>query len=233
MNFTPPPSAPEESVAIPNRRTDPQDVFDVKTDVYLNWLTAFRNWTAGLVSWLATFLAEMVQAMQTVEGNKNAAQAAAAAAATSAQNAAVVAGAQRWAPGNYAQGDAVWSPISLLTYRRVPAGITASAQDPAQDPAGWRLSGSPMSMPQQELTTAGPHQLIVGMHYLVTHPLCVCLMPAGAAPQDQLRVTNRSNALTPVLRRNGGKFSGIEDDLVLDSRFADRTFTQTATLGWI
>lgn len=233
MNFTPPPSAPEESVAIPNRRTDPQDVFDVKTDVYLNWLTAFRNWTAGLVSWLATFLAEMVQAMQTVEGNKNAAQAAAAAAATSAQNAAVVAGAQRWAPGNYAQGDAVWSPISLLTYRRVPAGITASALDPAQDPAGWRLSGSSMSMPQQELTTAGPHQLIVGMHYMVTHPLCVCLMPAGAAPQDQLRVTNRSNALTPVLRRNDGKFSGIEDDLVLDSRFADRTFTQTATLGWI
>src|SRR5256885_6085715 len=32
----------------------PQDVFDVKTDVYLNWLTGFRNWTAGLVTWLTT-----------------------------------------------------------------------------------------------------------------------------------------------------------------------------------
>src|SRR5258707_11118024 len=52
------PSAPEESVAIPNRRTDPQDVFDVKTDVYLNWLTGFRNWTAGLVTWLTTFLTD-------------------------------------------------------------------------------------------------------------------------------------------------------------------------------
>jgi len=233
MNFTPPPSAPEESVAIPNRRTDPQDVFDVKTDVYLNWLTGFRNWTAGLVTWLTTFLTEMAQAMLTVEGNKNAAQAAASAAATSAQNAAIVAGASRWAPGSYAQGDAVWSPQSLLTYRRVPPGTTASALDPAQDPAGWRLSGSPQSMPQQELTTAGPHPLIVGMHYIVLHPQCECLMPAGSAPQEQLRVTNRSGALTPVLRRNGGKFSGIEDDLALDSRYADRVFTQTATLGWI
>src|SRR5256885_9040406 len=26
----------------------------------------------------------------------------------------------RWAPGSYAQGDAVWSPQSLLTYRRLP-----------------------------------------------------------------------------------------------------------------
>src|SRR5260221_13451096 len=95
MNFTPPPSAPEESVAIPNRRTDPQDVFDVKTDVYLNWLTGFRNWTAGLVTWLTTFLTEMAQAMLTVEGNKNAAQAAASAAATSAQNAAHLRGARR------------------------------------------------------------------------------------------------------------------------------------------
>lgn len=93
MNFTPPPSAPEESVAIPNRRTDPQDVFDVKTDVYLNWLTGFRNWTAGLVTWTVTHLAEMLQAMQAVEGNKNAAQIAAAAAEASAQNAAIIAGA--------------------------------------------------------------------------------------------------------------------------------------------
>jgi hypothetical protein len=233
MNFTQPPDAPEASVAIPNRRTDAQDAFDIKTDVYLNWLTGFRNWTAGLVTWLGTFLAEMSQAMLTVEGNKNAAQAAASAAATSAQNAAIVAGAKRWAPGNYAQGDAVWSPMSLLTYRRVPAGTSASATDPAQDPAGWRLSGSPQSMPQQELTTQGPHQLIVGMHYIVMHPLCECLMPAAPAPQEQLRITNRSGALTPVLRRNGGRFSGLDDDLVLDSRYADRVFTKTTTLGWI
>lgn len=233
MNFTPPPSAPEESVAIPNRRTDPQDVFDVKTDVYLNWLTGFRNWTAGLVTWTVTHLAEMLQAMQAVEGNKNAAQIAAAAAEASAQNAAIIAGAQRWAPGNYQQGATVWSPTSLLTHRRVPAGITASATDPAQDPTGWRLTGSPFSMPQQELTTTGPHTLVVGMHYLVKHPLCECLMPAGAAPQEQLRLSNQSGANTPILRRNGGKFLGIEDDMRLDNRRADKVFTQSATQGWI
>ena len=83
MNFTQPPDPPDEGVSIPNRRTDPQDVFDVKTDVYLNWLSGFRSWTAGLAGWLKTFLAELVQALQTVEANKNAAQAAAAASATS------------------------------------------------------------------------------------------------------------------------------------------------------
>lgn len=233
MNFTPPPNAPEESVAIPNRRTDAQDAFDIKTDVYLNWLTGFRNWTAGLVTWMGTFLSEMTQAMLTVESNKNAAQTAASAAESSAQNAAIIAGAPRWAPGNYAQGDAVWSPLSMLTYRRVLAGITPSAVDPAQDPAGWRLSGSPFSLPQQELVTAGPHQLLVGMHYLIRHPQCVCLMPAAATVQEQVRITNRSNSLTPVLKPNGGMFSGVQDDMTLDSRFADRTFTQTATLGWI
>jgi hypothetical protein len=233
MNFTPPPSAPEESVAIPNRRTDPQDVFDVKTDVYLNWLTGFRNWTAGLVTWLTTFLTEMAQAMLTVEGNKNAAQSAAIAAEQSAQNAAIVAGARRWASGNYEQGAAVWSPLSLLTYRRVPAGTTVSTIDPAQDPSGWRLTGSAFSMPQQELTTPGPHLLVVGMHYIIKHPLSVCLMPAGAAPQEQLRITNQSGAITPVLRRNGGRFAGLEDDLVIDSRHADYAFTQTSSGGWI
>lgn len=233
MHFTPLPDPPQESTPIPNRRTDPQNEFDVKTDAYLNWLTTFRAWLAAFIGWLTNFLAELGQAMQTVENNKNAAQLAASAAETSAQNAAVIAGATKWAPGNYAQGAAVWSPASLLTYRRIPAGVTASAVDPANDPLGWRLSGSQYSMPQQELATAGPHQLVVGMHYIIKHPLCVCLMPVNAAPQELLRVTNQSGATTPILRANGGTFRGIADDLQLDSRQADKTFTQTATQGWI
>lgn len=233
MPFTAPPELPPTAVAIPNRRTDPQDVFDVKTDVYLAWLNTFRTWLAGLVTWFSTNQAELTSALEGVELNKNAAQAAAAAAETSAANAALVGGATRWAAGNYAQGVVVWSPVSLLTYRRVPDGITASAIDPAQDPAGWRLTGSPHSMPQQELITPGPHQLITGMHYLVMHPQCVCLMPTAPATQEQLRITNRSGALTPLLRRNGSTFSGVADDMTLDSRYADRVFTKTVTLGWI
>ena len=232
MSFTAPPAAPPESVAIPNRRTDAQEAFDLKTDAYLNWLTTFRTWCAGLVAWCVTFLTELGTAMTGIENNKNAAQAAAAAAETSAQNAAVIGGATKWQAGNYAQGAAVWSPISLLTYRRIPAGVTASATDPANDPAGWKLSGSQYSLPQQTLATAGPHQLIVGMHYILTHPLAECLMPANAAPQELLRITNKSGAITPILRRNGGLFDGVADDMVLDTVNADWIWTQSAARGW-
>ena len=232
MSFTPPPLAPAESAPIPNRRTDAQEAFDVKTDAYLNWTATFRTWLAGLVTWLTTFLDELGVAMQGIEVNKNAALSAAAAAETSAQNAAIVAGATKWAAGNYAQGAAVWSPTSLLTYRRATPGVTASATDPANDPAGWKLSGSQYSLPQQELTTPGPHQLVVGMHYIIKHPLAECLMPAAAAPQELLRVSNKSGALTPVLRRNGAMFDGVADDMALDRLNADWVFTQTSG-GWI
>ena len=232
MSFTPPPVAPPEAAAIPSRRHDTQDAFDVKTDAYLVWTATFRTWLTGLVAWLVTFLAELGDAMTGVENNKNAAQAAAAAAETSAQNAAVIGGATKWAAGNYAQGAAVWSPVSLLTYRRATPGVTASATDPANDPAGWKLSGSQYSLPQQTLATAGPHQLIVGMHYILTHPLAECLMPLNAAPQELLRITNKSGAITPILRRNGGLFDGVADDMVLDTVNADWIWTQSAARGW-
>ena len=233
MSFTQPPGDPAESVPIPNRRTDTQNDFDAKTDVYLNWLSAFRNWLASFRSWAVTFMQEVTGAIQGIEGNKNAAQNAAAAAALSAESAAVIAGATRWAAGNYTQGAAVWSPISLLTYRRIPAGTTASAVDPANDQAGWRLSGSQYSLPQQELATAGPHQLAVGVHYIILHASAECLMPGNAAPQDLLRITNKSGAVTPILRRNGTTFDGIADDMQLNSTRADKVFTMSASRGWI
>ena len=162
-----------------------------------------------------------------------AATSAAGAAQTSAENAAVIAGATKWASGNYAQGAAVWSPLSLLTYRRRTAGTTSSTTDPANDPVGWKLTGSPYSMPQTELATAGPHTLAVGVHYIITHASATCLMPAGAAAQEQLRITNKSGARTPVLQRNGSTFDTVADDMVLDAINADVIFTMTSSRGWI
>lgn len=239
MSFTPPPDVPLAAPDIPNRRTDPQPTFDVKSDAYLSWQATFRTWLVGFRGWLVTFLGELAVAVQGVESNKNAAQTAAAAAATSAQNAAVVSGADRWVPGNYNKGDAVWSPESLLTYRRIPEGPSASAIDPYYDPENWRLTGSPYSLPQKDITTALdpdtglPHLLSVGMHYIVLHPFAVCSMPADAVAQELLRVTNRSGATTPKLLRNGDLFDGDADDLELDSLTADKTFTKTATRGWL
>lgn len=158
---------------------------------------------------------------------------AAGAAQTSAENAAVIAGATKWVSGNYTQGAAVWSPLSLLTYRRRTAGTTSSTVDPANDPVGWKLTGSPYSMPQTELSTAGPHTLAVGVHYIITHASATCIMPAGAAAQEQLRITNKSGARTPVLQRNGGKFDNLEDDMTLDILNADVIFTMNSNRGWI
>jgi len=208
---------------------------------------AFNQWEAEKLQPQANALAAVTfsNAQDAEEAKAAALESAASAAAlaaaaeVSAQNAAVNSGAVRWVAGNYTQGDPVWSPISLLTYRRIPAGVTASTVDPANDPAGWRLTGSPYSLPQIEIATALdaitglPHLLSVGVHYVVLHPLAVCSMPAGAVAQEMVRVTNRSGATTPTLLRNGSLFDGDADDMQLDSLTADKTFTKTATRGWL
>ncbi|MBF9263400.1 hypothetical protein [Paracidovorax cattleyae] len=66
-NFTQPPAAPPDPVAQPSRKTDPQEQFDVKTDAYLTWQTAFRDWLAGMRAWCVTMLSEMTQATDQVE----------------------------------------------------------------------------------------------------------------------------------------------------------------------
>ena len=234
MSLTNPPSSPPAAPPVPNRRTDAAPEFDSKTDAYLNWMTTFAAWLDGLVTWLGTQLHPYLQGvLTTTDGHKNAAQAAAAAAETSAQTAALIAGAQRWQPGDYAQGAVVWSPLSLLTYRRVPEGVTASTTDPSLDPSAWRLSGSPHSMPTQELTGPGPHQLVTGMHYLILSADVVAVMPGSAFAQEQLRITNLSGQSGPLLLANGQNFSGKVGDLLLDSARADRMFIFTDSQGWV
>lgn len=171
-------------------------------------------------------------ALQASESSSTA-RAAAIAAETSAQTAAGISSAPQWVAGDYAFGTFVWSPLSLLTYRRKTAGVTASTVDPSIDTVGWKLAGSVMSMPQIELTTAGPHNLAVGIHYIVKHPDAVCLMPAGAAPQEQVRVTNKSGDTRVLLMRNGSTFNNEVEDITLDSRGIDKTFTKAAGNTWL
>lgn len=233
MSFTPPPDAAAAAPAVPNRRTDAQPDFDTKSDAFLNWMVAFLTWLGAFRAWAATFIAELSSAVAGVESNKNAAQAAVIAAETAAQNAAGISGAPMWAPGNFQFGDFAWSPTSLLTYRRNVPGVTASAVDPATGPAsGWKLSNSAMSMPQQELAGAGPHQLLAGMHYIVLHPFAVLHMPDAAA-QEQVRIEDRSGGITvQVWPAAGDTFKGQDVALLLSTRGFDHTFTKTATGGW-
>ncbi len=193
----------------------------------MNALTANVAYNAGAAKWFA----------ERSDASRASAAALAAAAEVSAQNAAVISGAVRWVAGNYTQGDPVWSPISLLTYRRITAGVTASAVDPANDPAGWRLTGSPHSMPQKEITTALdpvtglPHLLSAGIHYTVTHPAAVLRMP-DAVVQEQVRVEDQSGGITvQIWAEPGGKFRNRDVALLLSTRGFDKTFTKTVR-GW-
>ncbi|MBU0749156.1 MAG: hypothetical protein KKG67_20430 [Gammaproteobacteria bacterium] len=234
-------STPTTTIPVLPPTPDPDDPENFE-DEALTWSEALGPWGAAVQAVgeeTAAAKDVVVTSAGQVANALVAAHQAAAAAATSAEQSAVISGAGKWVPGDYAQGAAVWSPLSFLTYRRIPVGITSSAVDPSIDKANWRLTGSMYSLPQKELNTALdpdtglPHQLLVGMHYIVLHPLAECLMPADAVQQEVLRITNRSGATTPILRRNGSRFDEDDDDMQLDSTRADKTFTKgSATRGW-
>lgn len=153
-------------------------------------------------------------------------------AANSVQQAGDVAGASKWVAGTYAQGDAVWSPISYFTYRRATPGNTSSATDPFLDASGWKRIGVP-SFTQTVLNGVGPHQLYVGGHYLLMTPDATLIMPLLPSIGDEVRVSNLSGSKGAILQRNGETFKGLAEDLIINSVIMDYTFTKTENEGWI
>lgn len=153
-------------------------------------------------------------------------------AANSVQQAGDVAGASKWVAGTYAQGDAVWSPISYFTYRRTTPGNTSSATDPFLDASGWKRIGVP-SFTQTVLNGVGPHQLYVGGHYLLMTPDATLIMPLLPSTGDEVRVSNLSGSKGAILQRNGETFKGLAEDLIINSVIMDYTFTKTENEGWI
>jgi len=115
MTITPLPPAPD--------RTDPT-TFSDRADAFVGALPPFVTQANALA----------------VQVNDDAA--AAAVSATEAEQASAaavaVANVERWESGKtYAEGDAVYSPIDFLTYRRKSAG--SSTTDPSLDAASWAL----------------------------------------------------------------------------------------------
>lgn len=219
----------------PNRSMTPiefSDVSDVWVAALILWTTQV-NATAVVIDQKATLA---VQAAADAATHKNAALQAALAAETSAQTAAGISGAPMWVAGSsYAFGSFVWSPTSFLSYRRTVAGTTVSNTDPATGTlSGWKLAGSVMSMPQIEILSAGPYQLLVGYHYRVKNALAVLTMPANAAVQEQVRIEDASGGTTvQVWPAAGDEFKDRDVALLLSVRGFDRTLTKTATEGWV
>jgi hypothetical protein len=109
----------------PPSRTSP-GTFSERTDAFLGALPGF----VAQINSLATEVENNATTAAAAVGYASDAEAAAVAAAASSS-------ATRWVSGStYEQGDVVWSPLNLETYRRKSDG--AGTIDPSQDPDNWQ-----------------------------------------------------------------------------------------------
>jgi hypothetical protein len=181
----------------------------------------------------------------------SAAAASAAQAAISATAAGTIAGADRWVSGAvYAQGDAVWSPLTLLTYRKKTAGSSSGSTDPSADTVNWGVVGGgdvslagTQTLTNKTLTTPVITQnvqviststtAVASRTYVLTASLTLTL-PASPAPGDWVALSNRSGTLTSVIARNGSNIMGLAENMTVDSLHAGLTLTfADATRGWV
>lgn len=124
---TPAPTTPGSPPTLPTTN-DPESTFDSLWDGFNSWLTA-------------TLWPYLVSVVGTTAANAAEAETAANTATAQATAAIAVAGAAQWVIGtNYAAGAAVYSPITLASYRTGTAGI--SNTDPSLDTARWTRLGS-------------------------------------------------------------------------------------------
>jgi hypothetical protein len=132
MAITPLPPAP-----LP---TDTQAEFNTKAFDLVASLSTFVTETNALADDVSDDAAAAAQSAIDATNNGAAqvllAQAEAQAAAASAAGAVAAANVTKWVSGTtYAEGDAVWSPITFFTYRRITAG--GGTTDPSLDTTNW------------------------------------------------------------------------------------------------
>ena len=231
--------------------TDPAS-FDARADAFHSF---FPNWLnvlfPAVLLWIKDRANGVLDAANAAASSAQAATASAAQAATSATTAATIAGADQWVSGAvYAQGDAVWSPLTLLTYRKKTAGSSAGSTDPSADTVNWAMVGG------GEVSLAGTQTLInktlitpvitqnvqviststtavASRTYVLTASLTLTL-PASPSAGDWVAFSNRSGTLTSVIARNGSNIMGLAEDMTVDSLTAGFTLTfADATRGWV
>lgn len=133
------PTAVDPGPGVPNRITDDEATYDQDMEAFDTWVE--DEAVPGMHA-----LAQVAYA--------NAQESAVAAATATAQSQAAIAviNAAKWAVGNYAEGQAVWSPENGRTYRARAA--FASAVDPVNQLSAWFDVASFRLETVVELTTA-------------------------------------------------------------------------------
>lgn len=133
----------------PPLRADPTN-FAVRADTFLAALPTFVTEANTLVSTVNSGASAAATSATNAATSASTASTQAAAAAVSATVAVSAAGATQWVSGTtYAIGDARWSPITKVSYRRITAG--AGTTDPSADATNWGVIGS--SYPLQTSST--------------------------------------------------------------------------------
>lgn len=240
MTVPAPPTIPAAPTPAPTR-ADPAN-FRARADAYHVWLPPFVNDTLpDVLEWMGD-RNEAVEALSiSVEASADAAQLAATQAsgfATEANDAidlavagaAAVAGSTKWISGTtYAEGAAVWSPITLLTYRRKTAG--AGTTDPSIDTANWQNVSD--NLAEKIVVISANTTAIAYRTYVLTASLTLTL-PASPKAGEWVAFSNRSGTSTPVIGRNGQNIMGKAEDMTLDNinYFGTLVFAD-ATRGWI
>jgi hypothetical protein len=172
----------------------------------------------------STFQSELTSIADTTYDNTVEAAAAALTASTAAtnagiseQNAAASAGAAMWVSGTtYALGDAVWSPVDRLVYRRIVAG--AGTTDPSADGTNWARLGT---VGMAVFVVSGTTQTAaINNHYVLTNVAATTVtLPASPQSGDVVWITVANNLASNVIARNGKTIMGVAEDMTIDSRY--------------
>lgn len=137
------------SVTIPPT-IDPAPDKPVRGDraTFSNKVDAFVTWEISLVTQLSALATNVynnaVAAWEAVTAAFNSANASASSASDAAASAAAAAlstNVTKWAPGTFAEGQCVWSPIDYQNYRCINAGVRNT--DPANDATNWANLSAP------------------------------------------------------------------------------------------
>ena len=250
MTAPAPPSMTSAPSPAPTRE-DPVN-FRARADAYHSWLVPWVNTQfPAVLDWIRARATDVEGWANSVASAVSAAAASAAQAAISATAAGTIAGADRWVSGQvYAQGDAVWSPLSLLTYRKKKAGSSSGSTDPSADTVNWGVVGGgevslagTQTLTNKTLTTPVITQnvqviststtAVASRTYVLTASLTLTL-PASPAPGNWVAFSNRSGTLTSVIARNGQNIMGLAENMTVDSLHAGLTLTfADATRGWV
>ena len=172
----------------------------------------FDSAVAAFLAYLPTFEANEVALQADVTAKQAAAAAsetnataAAAAAAASATAAAAGASAQAWASGTtYTIGQVVFSPISLLSYRRKTNG--AGTTDPSADPTNWQpLNSFGLT---DSVVTGTTQTAVAGMRYLLSNVATTTVTAPTAADGAEFEVVPVNGLFTNTVDFGAGMVIG-------------------------